>query len=66
MAGPELIWGFARGGPAPPYAELICEVVRSDGVWLFGAPRALEPGSPFPSPSGVEASDWLASPAAES
>jgi LmbE family N-acetylglucosaminyl deacetylase len=53
---PELLFGFgsrARAGEA--YAELLTEAVLTDGRWLLGRPRWLDPGDPLGDPGEAEA-----------
>lgn len=57
--GPELVFGFGSPGDSRPYVELLTEAVVTDGRWLLGAPRWLDPASPFTEPSRVEIGDWL-------
>jgi LmbE family N-acetylglucosaminyl deacetylase len=64
VLGPERVLGFAGSRLAPPYAELTCELVRTGEEWLLGASRELDPAHPFPAPTSVDASDWIAAPSA--
>jgi LmbE family N-acetylglucosaminyl deacetylase len=52
----ELLFGF--GSTAPPearYAELLTEVVRTEGRWLLGTARWLDAADPLPDPGPAEA-----------
>lgn len=60
--GPELLFGFGEAAPAVPYVELLTEVVPSDGGWLLGKARWLDPASPLMSPSEVVADEWILEP----
>jgi LmbE family N-acetylglucosaminyl deacetylase len=62
VLGPERVLGFAGSRLGHPYAELTCELVRVGQKWLLGASRELDPAHPFPSPTSVDATDWLAGP----
>lgn len=62
VLGPELVLGFAGSRLEHPYAELTCELVRAGEKWLLGASRELDPAQPFPSPTSVDASNWIAAP----
>ncbi len=64
VLGPERVLGLGSRGLGRPYAELTCELVPSEGRWMLGAPRLLEPARPFPAPTGLDASAWLAAPTA--
>jgi LmbE family N-acetylglucosaminyl deacetylase len=62
VLGPELVLGFAKSRLDHPYAELTCELVRAGEKWLLGASRQLDPAHPFPPPSSVDATEWVAAP----
>jgi LmbE family N-acetylglucosaminyl deacetylase len=58
--GPELVFGFGSSGEPGPYVELLTEAVFTNGRWLLGTPRRLDPTSAMSEPpSGVEIGDWL-------
>jgi LmbE family N-acetylglucosaminyl deacetylase len=58
--GPELVFGFGSAGDPGPYVELLTEAVLTNGRWLLGTPRRLDPTSALSEPpGGVEIGDWL-------
>ncbi|HEX8753455.1 MAG TPA: PIG-L family deacetylase [Solirubrobacterales bacterium] len=53
---PELLFGFGTAAAgAPPYAELLSELVWSDGAWRLGSARWLDPSDPPPPPTPLAA-----------
>jgi LmbE family N-acetylglucosaminyl deacetylase len=53
---PELLFGFgSEGERRPEFAELLCELVRADQSWRLGSPRWLDPRSPLPSATAIDA-----------
>jgi LmbE family N-acetylglucosaminyl deacetylase len=63
VLGGERVFGYGRDIADPPFAEVLCELHRSDGEWWAGAPRSLDPAAPL----AAERSDrrlgwWLRSP----
>jgi LmbE family N-acetylglucosaminyl deacetylase len=63
LLAPELLFGFGTSaGPEAPYAELLTEVVLTDGLWYLGPARCLDPFDPTVEPTGVEVTDWLYAP----
>ena len=67
VLGPELLYGFGVQRPdeaaGQEYAELLCEVVRHDGVWLAGRERRLDPAEPLGGADAVHphmpAASWV-------
>lgn len=63
LLAPELLFGFGTSAASVvPYAELLTEVVRDDGLWYLGPARWLDPAEPVVKPTGVEVTDWLDAP----
>lgn len=60
----EKVFGFGAPALTADRAEVVTEVVRHDGTWLLGAPRALDAASPLARPSARPVGAWLESPSA--
>lgn len=60
----EKIFGFGAPALGTERAEVVTEVVRRDGHWLLGAPRALDAATPLGRPRSVIVDAWLAAPSA--
>lgn len=58
----EKVFGFGAPALAADHAEVITEVVRTDGAWMLGAPRVLDPASPLARPTARPVGAWLDSP----
>ena len=58
----EKVFGFGAPALGADRAEVVTEVVRKDGAWLLGAPRALDAATPLARPSSRPVDDWLDSP----
>ena len=56
------MFGFGAPALGADRAEVVTEVVRKDGAWLLGAPRALDAATPLARPSSRPVDDWLESP----
>jgi LmbE family N-acetylglucosaminyl deacetylase len=55
----EKVFGFGAPALAAGRAEVVTEVVRKDGHWLLGAPRALDAASPMGRPIPRVVTPWL-------
>ncbi len=60
----EKVFGFGAPALAAPRAEVVTEVVRHDGQWLLGAPRALDAARPLGKPIPRPVTTWLEAPSA--
>lgn len=60
----EKIFGFGAPALTADRAELVTEVVRRDGHWLLGSPRALDANQPLAGPRTLRVDDWLDAPSA--
>lgn len=60
----EKIFGFGAPALSTTRAEMVTEVVRHDGHWLLGAPRALDALNPLHRPRTVRVDAWLEAPSA--
>jgi len=58
----EKMFGFGAPALAADRAEVVTEVVRTDGSWLLGAPRALDAANPLARPTARPVDAWLDSP----
>lgn len=57
---PERLFGFGSDARAPaPYVELLTETIYSNGAWLLGKRRWLDPNAPFAEADQPDISDWL-------
>jgi LmbE family N-acetylglucosaminyl deacetylase len=65
--GAERVFGFGSLAQSPePYAELLCEVIFSDGKWKLGRPQIFDPVRPLQTPTTEDLSWWLQSPSPRS
>lgn len=60
----EKVFGFGAPALAAARAEVVTEVVRDDGEWLLGSPRALDAASPLGRPIPRPVTAWLEAPSA--
>lgn len=60
----EKVFGFGAPALAAGRAEVVTEVVRDDGEWLLGSPRALDAASPLGRPIPRPVTAWLQAPSA--
>ena len=58
----EKVFGFGAPAFAAGRAEVVTEVVRRDGRWLLGAPRALDAATPLGRPTSRQVDAWLDAP----
>ena len=58
----EKVFGFGAPALAAGRAEVVTEVVRRDGRWLLGAPRALDAANPLGRPTSRQVDAWLDAP----
>ena len=61
-SGPERVFGFGGGKGRGEFAELATEAVFTDGDWLLGTPRELDPREPLAEPTRTSVSAWLREP----
>jgi LmbE family N-acetylglucosaminyl deacetylase len=64
VLGAELVFGFGAPGLDACYAELLTEVRRVDGSWLFGEARCLDPERPLAGATTWPADAWVNAPSA--
>ncbi len=60
----EKIFGFGAPALTTDRAEVVTEVMRRDGYWLLGAPRALDALHPLATPRSLRVDAWLNAPSA--
>jgi LmbE family N-acetylglucosaminyl deacetylase len=60
----EKVFGFGAPALAADRAEVVTEVVRRDGEWVLGSPRALDAAQPLGRPTSRVITQWLESQSA--